>query len=110
MTKALASFLAVCLLALAAVGVLARQQAVEIGRLRTANQTATEALDRAAKQRQKDLATIALWQRSNAATARQFAAAQEGLQKALQAHAGWSEADVPADVQKALQRAAEAPQ
>lgn len=104
MTKALAAFLAASLLALVAVGVVARQQAVQLGVLREANKTATEALDRAAKQRQRDLATIALWQRSNAATARQFAMAQEGLQKALEAHADWSEADVPTDVQSALKR------
>lgn len=110
MNRVLWAVMTMLLIGMASLGLLARQQSVQIGTLKAANKTATEALDRAAKQRQKDLATIALWQRSNAATARQSEQARAALQTALQAHAGWSEADVPPDVQQALQRPEKAPQ
>lgn len=102
MTKYLAAFAAACVLALAACGVVIRQEIAQAATLKLANRTATEALNRAATQRTEDLATIAAWQASKSATARQNAQAQQGVQKALRADLPWSEADVPAGVQSAL--------
>lgn len=110
MNKALWAVMTMLLIAMASLALLARQQATQIGVLRAENKTATEALQVAAKQRKLDASTIAAWQARNAATARQFAADRAVLDRALQAHSAWAEADVPAEVQQALQRPEKAPQ
>lgn len=104
MNKVLWTVMTMLLIAMASLGLLARHQAGQIGALKLANKTATEALNRAAKQRKLDLATIAARDSANAATARKFEQARQGLQTALQARQDWSEADVPPEVQSALLR------
>lgn len=64
--------------------------------------TATEALNRAAVQRKKDLATVAARDKANAVAARKLDEALQGLSQALQAESVWSNTSVPTEVQKAL--------
>ena len=65
-------------------------------------QAATQALEGVAKQRKKDLATLAARAVDNAAYRRKLAQAQEALHTALQADSAWSNTSVPPSVQKAL--------
>lgn len=102
MTKYLWIAIAILGLGLAALGLLYRSEVRKGAQDRERLQTATDALDRVAVQRKKDLATLAARARENRATGLELAQAQEALQKALQAEKGWSDTEVPEGVRKAL--------
>ena len=108
MTKALAGLLAVTLLALAAVGIIARQQAVQIGALQAEQKTLSAALSRAVEQRKQSDAALVAWRAEKASKAQESARAQQAVQEALQRVPSWSEAQVPTEVQEALGGAKEA--
>lgn len=101
--RALAAFLAASLLALAAVGVIAKRQATQIGEIRAENNTLTDALNRAAEQRKRDQAALVLRAQNNAATARESASLRASLAEVLSRQREWAEEPVPEDVRKALE-------
>lgn len=102
MTKYLWAVILLMGLGLTALGLLYRSEVKSAAVDRAQLKTATEALNRAAVQRKRDQATLVARTAANAATARQLAHAQEGLQKALQDDLAWSNTSVPPGVQKAL--------
>lgn len=104
MTRALLAALAVALIALAAVGVIAKRQATEIGQIRGENATLTQALKRAEQQRKDDAATLALRAKENAATARKTAALEQSLAAAVRQERVWADEAVPEAVRKALEQ------
>lgn len=107
MTKYLIASIAALTLALAALGFAYRAEVRRVGEVQAELNTAKEALNGVAKQRKQDAATVAAWQRQNAATGRKLAQAQQALSEALQAEKGWSDTSVPTEVQKALLRDSE---
>jgi uncharacterized protein (DUF3084 family) len=72
-------------------------------------QAAQKALEGAATQRKKDMATLASRAAENASQRARLAQAQEALHAALQADLAWSNTSVPTGVQKALREDSDGP-
>ncbi len=90
-------------LALAAVGWGLWAQVHKNGELSVQVDTLTEAAKQAQEQREKDRKVLVARGLELGSKRAELKRAQEGLQKALQAHNDWSNTNVPTDVQKALQ-------
>ena len=102
MTKYLWAAVAALGLALLGLGLLYRAEVRTNAAQAVQLQVAAQALEGVAKQRKKDLATLAARAVDNAAQRVLLAQAQEALHTALQADLTWSNTSVPTGVQKAL--------
>ena len=102
MTKYLWVAVAALGLALLGLGLLYRTEVRSNAAQAVQLQATTQALEGVAKQRKKDLATLAARAAENATQRVLLAQAQEALHTALQADLAWSNTSVPTGVQKAL--------
>jgi hypothetical protein len=102
--KALAALAVALALCLTGMGLLYRNAVQSAAAQKVQLEVATAGLQQAAKQRKSDVATLAARSAANASQWRKLVEASQALQMALQGVSVWSEADVPAEVQRALLR------
>lgn len=103
LTRALAVYALAVTLALVGAGLIVRGQRAEVAQIRGENATLTEALNRAAKQREQDRATLARRASANAATARAGAAARASLAESVRREQEWADTPVPDSIRAALE-------